>query len=678
MSSLPQAVARGRAPSALATPTDARTRSELLRVLVVVYALVTAQMVVFDAFDLMGRVPLFVFGICQYVPTLVVLSLVPSYRARCWSLMLRLPLARVPFYWFITLVLVAACGGMALWLGALRPDAGAFWRAYPLHVFVPVALRSAPGHVAFVLLIGPFLHGLNAIGEEILWRGYLLDRQLQLGAGTRAYALNGLLWAVWHAPMIFLLGWDFPGHPVFGLCAMIVAQVAWSIFMCELRVRSDSLWPPIVLHATANAAVIGGYDLLVDPSWNPWLSPWGLLGGAIMFGYLLLARLGPWRSTPRPEAGGKPIRAEREQPRAKGGDIHTSVFEAAGPELRQELQQLVGAAWDHDYADEAVYRFDERELDWLLPPGHAFGVLARDGQDRLVGCELAFRRTVRLWGRTYRAYYVTLLTAHPDLRGQGVGQRVLHHLTREALQVRDAELLVSTFDAGHAGLPTVTRSLRPAGREDGTPALSLRITAPIRFWGWTRDVALADRYEPLRGVQRLALRPAALRLVQVKPAALAEGTRILARGREGSVFAGTPAVFGFDGSHSLAAMYASEVADTLTIAVGARARCQVAYQLRSLTRPGLPAQPVGQIQLVTAPGASPLQVAEALRLVNNLLIEAGCLMTIIAPAAMVSPISLLRAGFFPIDRRIRLALRGRPELIDGLRPLPLPDLFDVT
>jgi len=42
----------------------------------------------------------------------------------------------------------------------------------------------------------------NIAGEELLWRGYLLPRQEQV-VGSRAWILNGLLWAVFHSA----IGW---------------------------------------------------------------------------------------------------------------------------------------------------------------------------------------------------------------------------------------------------------------------------------------------------------------------------------------------------------------------------------------------------------------------------------------------------------------------------------------
>jgi membrane protease YdiL (CAAX protease family) len=153
---------------------------------------------------------------------------------------------------------------------------------YPLQRFLPVGSMSPLGFVAFVMVAGPFVHLLNALGEEIFWRGYLLDWLEARNNQGRAWLLNGLLWGVWHAPMIILLGWDFPGHPLLGTFAITASQVFWSIVLCHVTRRSGSLWPAVIMHTTANAMTIGLFDLLIDHELNLIYSPWGLLGGIVM------------------------------------------------------------------------------------------------------------------------------------------------------------------------------------------------------------------------------------------------------------------------------------------------------------------------------------------------------------------------------------------------------------
>ena len=57
------------------------------------------------------------------------------------------------------------------------------------------------------LVAGVTINGLFAFGEEYGWRGFLMDELRPLGA-VRANLLTGVLWGLFHAPII-LLGYNF-------------------------------------------------------------------------------------------------------------------------------------------------------------------------------------------------------------------------------------------------------------------------------------------------------------------------------------------------------------------------------------------------------------------------------------------------------------------------------------
>ncbi len=262
---------------------DGRDTTTGRRILLAVYVAITLHMVAVRALGGLAAVPFIVFGACQYAPGLLTVLLAPRWRRRLLDLFRTVPRLRwLAGGYVLTAVTLGACVLLPYVLGhAASLDAGLADR-YPLHAFLPAALHGPGGFLLFILLVGPFLHLLNATGEEIFWRGYLLDwLEARLPRG-RAWLADGLLWGLWHAPMIALVGWDFPGAPAAGVVAITAAQVFWSIVLCAVTRRTGSLWPAVVMHATANALTIGLYDLLVDHDLNLLYSPWGLLGGALM------------------------------------------------------------------------------------------------------------------------------------------------------------------------------------------------------------------------------------------------------------------------------------------------------------------------------------------------------------------------------------------------------------
>lgn len=141
------------------------------------------------------------------------------------------------------------------------------------------------------VLISPILNGLFTFGEEFGWRAYLLPKLMPLG-GRRAVLISGVIWGVWHAPIIAMghnYGLDYPGYPWLGIAAMIVFCVAAGAFLSWATLRGGSVWPAAIGHAAING--ISGLSALVligQP--NPLLGPLptGLIG---MLGWLVAAGL---------------------------------------------------------------------------------------------------------------------------------------------------------------------------------------------------------------------------------------------------------------------------------------------------------------------------------------------------------------------------------------------------
>jgi uncharacterized protein len=159
----------------------------------------------------------------------------------------------------------------------------------------PEAGNLSPGLVATLTLVQSMTFGLiltciATFGEEFGWTGFLLGKLLPLGR-WRAAALYGLIWGLWHAPMI-IGGYNYPGYPVLGVLMMCVATMALALVQTALRLRSRSVLVTSFFHAAVNSQGAGICILLVS-GYSPILG--GIMGavGIIMVaatGALLLAR----------------------------------------------------------------------------------------------------------------------------------------------------------------------------------------------------------------------------------------------------------------------------------------------------------------------------------------------------------------------------------------------------
>lgn len=111
---------------------------------------------------------------------------------------------------------------------------------------IAVAITIAIGMIA-----GATLNALFAFGEESGWRGYLL-KQLENKSFLSVAVATGILWGLWHAPII-LLGYNYPQHPQIGVLYMVVLCILLTLIIQYIRIKSGSVIVAAIMHGTFNA-----------------------------------------------------------------------------------------------------------------------------------------------------------------------------------------------------------------------------------------------------------------------------------------------------------------------------------------------------------------------------------------------------------------------------------------
>lgn len=145
------------------------------------------------------------------------------------------------------------------------------------------------------LFLSPLLNALPTFGEEFGWRGYLQPKLMPLG-GQQAVLLTGLIWGVWHWPVILMghnYGLDYFGAPFLGPLAMVLFTLSLSVIFGWVTVKAGSVWPAVIAHGALNGIASLGLILVQgepDPLLGP--TPVGIIGGLgmIVFALLLLLR----------------------------------------------------------------------------------------------------------------------------------------------------------------------------------------------------------------------------------------------------------------------------------------------------------------------------------------------------------------------------------------------------
>jgi uncharacterized protein len=102
----------------------------------------------------------------------------------------------------------------------------------------------------------------NALGEEIGWHGFFLPRLVQRFGFTVACLLHGTIWGLWHIPAILFADYSGGHYAWYTLTCFVLTVVGIAFITGWLRMKSGSLWPCAILHASHNLFLEG----LLDPS----------------------------------------------------------------------------------------------------------------------------------------------------------------------------------------------------------------------------------------------------------------------------------------------------------------------------------------------------------------------------------------------------------------------------
>ena len=115
-------------------------------------------------------------------------------------------------------------------------------------------VQNSPVVVMLVMLAvsGLFRSLLTATGEEIGWTGFLTPALLEITTPAKSSLAVGLIWAVWHYPLILFAGYNAGTSLWFAIPFFTIMVVGFSFIRTWLWMESGSLWTGAILHAAHN------------------------------------------------------------------------------------------------------------------------------------------------------------------------------------------------------------------------------------------------------------------------------------------------------------------------------------------------------------------------------------------------------------------------------------------
>ena len=172
-------------------------------------------------------------------------------------------------------------GSGAAYLATLPPEAQQQFelQALPASFLILISALAA-------ITYAPFLNVIPCLGEEAGWRGFLTPYLKARCGRTKGLLLSGLIWGVWHWPVIIFAGYEYGltywGAPVLGPLLFCFFTTALGVLFSLLYEKTGSIWICALAHGAINAfANIPSLFLVPDGGYQQTLGPFanGLIGG---------------------------------------------------------------------------------------------------------------------------------------------------------------------------------------------------------------------------------------------------------------------------------------------------------------------------------------------------------------------------------------------------------------
>ncbi|MDN3505094.1 MAG: CPBP family intramembrane metalloprotease [Rhabdochlamydiaceae bacterium] len=197
-------------------------------------------------------------------------------------------IGNTPFYLFLALavpfVITVAILGMNMLFSPMKMTPQL---AHSITSFISLPITGqilSLGSATLAVIVVIFtINALFSLGEEILWRGYLLEKLKEFSFWKQSLVI-GIAWGAWHAPLILLFQYNYPTAPYIGSAMMILLCILMSPIMIHLKQKSGNLYVPAVFHGAING--ISGLSILIFRGSNSLLT--GITGASGIIVLILL------------------------------------------------------------------------------------------------------------------------------------------------------------------------------------------------------------------------------------------------------------------------------------------------------------------------------------------------------------------------------------------------------
>lgn len=111
------------------------------------------------------------------------------------------------------------------------------------------------GFIIYIISAIAFPIWYIALGEDIGWQGYMLPLLCRKMPVKRAVIINGALWGLAHAPLIYYgmnYGTDYFGAPYTGIIMMVFVTIVLGTWMSYITLKTHNCMYAAIIHGAAD------------------------------------------------------------------------------------------------------------------------------------------------------------------------------------------------------------------------------------------------------------------------------------------------------------------------------------------------------------------------------------------------------------------------------------------
>jgi len=123
-------------------------------------------------------------------------------------------------------------------------------------------------YFVFMGIFGMAASAAAALGEEIGWRGFLVPELSKKFSYSNTSLIVGSIWAFWHFPILIFADYNSGTPYWYGLTCFTVMVLGISFVFTWFRLKSNSLWTGVILHASHNLFIQSIFTPLTNNTAN--------------------------------------------------------------------------------------------------------------------------------------------------------------------------------------------------------------------------------------------------------------------------------------------------------------------------------------------------------------------------------------------------------------------------